>query len=100
MATKTKRYSSEFKFRVVLESYRENSVAEVARRYDVHANQVTMWRKQFQEQGPKIFESGRDKEAGKYRRQIEKLQSLVGKKEAEIDLLKGFVDFYSPPDGL
>ena len=49
MATKSKRYSSEVKFRVGLDSYRYNSVAEIARRYDVHLNQVTMRRKQFQE---------------------------------------------------
>jgi transposase-like protein len=99
MGKRSKKYSPQFKFKVVIETFQKDSVAEVARRYDIHPNQVTMWRKEFQEKGPAIFENGQNKREEEYRKRISQLENLMGKKELEINLLKEFVDFYSPPDG-
>ena len=99
MGRQAKKYSAQFKFKVVLESFQAESVAEVARRYGVHPNQLSMWRKQFQESGPKLFEVGKDGEAVAQKKRIAQLENLIGKKELEISLLKNFVDFYVPLDG-
>jgi len=99
MGEKPKKRSAEFKFRVVVESIQKGNVAEVARRYGVNPNQLSLWRKQFFETGSKIFEESPGKTVEKYRKKIEQLEVLIGKKEVEISVLKNFLDFYVPPDG-
>ena len=56
MGKKVKKHSSEFKFKVVLESYIKDNVAEVSRQYGINANQLSMWRKQFIGQEHQAFE--------------------------------------------
>jgi hypothetical protein len=41
MGKKVKKHSSEFKFKVVLESYLKDNVAEVSRQYGINANQLS-----------------------------------------------------------
>jgi len=99
MGKKIKKHSSEFKFKVVLESYLKGNVAEVARQYGVNANQLSLWRGQFVEQGHRAFDDGPDKEGQRQKKKIEQLENLVGKKEMEISILKNYLDFYVPLDG-
>jgi len=56
MGKAPKRHTADFKFRVVLESIQKNAVAEVARQYGVHPNQLTMWRKELLDYGAQVFE--------------------------------------------
>ena len=99
MGKKVNRRSGEFKFRVVLESIQQNQVAEVARRYGVHPNQLTMWRKEFMSQGTKLFETQEGKEMAQLRKRLVQMENLIGKKEIELSVLKNYLDFYAPPDG-
>lgn len=99
MAKRAKKYSSEFKFKVVLESFVKGNVAEIARQYGVHPNQLSLWRKEFNTNGHAAFENDPSKIEKKYKSKIEKLENLIGKKEVEISLLKNYLDFYAPLDG-
>lgn len=99
MGKKVKKHSSEFKFKVVLESYIKGNVTEVARQYTVHPNQLSLWRKEFINQGHQAFEGDKAKGETKHRKKIEQLENLIGKKEVEISILKNYLDFYAPPDG-
>jgi len=99
MGKTPKRHSAEFKFRVVVESIQKNEVAEVARRYSVHPNQLTKWRQEFLQRGASIFELREGKEAEQFRQRIAQLEGLIGKKEIELSVLKNYLDFYAPPDG-
>ena len=99
MSRKIKRYSSEFKFKVVLESIIKGNVAEVARKYNIHPNKLSTWRTEFTKNGHAVFERGKDKIAEQMNRKVRELENLIGKKEIEINMLKGFVDFYAPLDG-
>jgi transposase len=99
MGKTPKKHSAEFKFRVVVESIQRNEVAEVARRYSVHPNQLTKWRQEFQQRGASIFELREGKEAEQFRKRIAQLEGLIGKKEIELSVLKNYLDFYVPPDG-
>ena len=58
--TKTrKRYSAAFKAKVALEALREQeTVAEIARRYRLHTNVVTNWKRQLAENVERVFEAG------------------------------------------
>lgn len=87
---KRRRYSPRLKFQVVLEALSgERTPGQIAKAYDVHPNTVGLWKKRFLEDGSEIF--ARDSMVKDYERQISELEQLVGKKELEIALLKGFL---------
>lgn len=84
-----RRYSPRLKFQVVLEALSgERTPGQIAKVYDVHPNSVGLWKRRFLEEGPEIF--ARDSTVKEYERRIAELEQLVGKKEVEIALLKGF----------
>lgn len=57
MARKRKNFSKEFKAKVALEAIRDQqSVAEIARKYKVHANMVHKWKRQLLENLPSVFD--------------------------------------------
>lgn len=87
---KGRRYSPRLKFQVVLEALSgERTPGQIARAYDVHPNTVGLWKKRFLEDGSEIF--AQDSMVKEYERRISELEQLVGKKELEIALLKGFL---------
>jgi len=63
MSSNGKRYSPEFKFRLVVEALRGESQrtdAEVARAYGIHPVTLAKWKQQFMEHGAEVF-GGKDK---------------------------------------
>ena len=57
MPKKLKTHAASFKFKVVLESFTSNNVAETARKYSLNANQLSTWRGYFLEQGHSLFQT-------------------------------------------
>ena len=96
---KANRYHPSFKFRVVLESFVKGNVAEVARRFEVNANQLSTWRRQLMDKGSLVFQSGKVNQEKQLEKKLYQLENLIGKKEIEINLLRKYLDFYAPPDG-
>lgn len=92
-------YSPKMKFDLVMETVNTGNVAEVSRKYNVNANMISTWRKQFKDNGYRIFETATDKEILSLRRQLAKLEQLIGKKEVELALMKNFFDFHNPQSG-
>jgi len=93
---KKKNYTPQFKFDRVLDALRDNSnVSEIARKYGLNANLIYIWRDQFIERGPNVFETAPDKALNESKNKIAKLEQMIGKKEVELNLLKNFSDFYS-----
>jgi transposase-like protein len=85
-----KRYSPKLKFQVVMEVLSgDKSMAQVAKAYNIHPNTVRNWKKEFVEKGPELF--GQEGMVKEYEQRIAELEQLVGKKEVEIALLKGFL---------
>ena len=100
MAKKAKRYHPSFKFKVVLESFIKGNVSAVGRHYEVNPNQLSTWRRQFLDLGEQLFRTGKTNQEKKLKQKLESLENLIGKKEIEINLLKKYLDFYAPPDGI
>lgn len=94
-----RKHTAKFKFTCVKESLEKDTVTEVARKYGINPNQLSTWRNQFLESGHQVFETTTDKEITNLRKQVSKLEQLVGKKEVELSLLKNYLDFYTSPDG-
>jgi transposase-like protein len=85
-----KRYSAKLKFQVVTELLSgDKSAAQVAKAYGIHPNTANAWKRIFLEKGPNIF--AQDSIVAEYERRIAELGQLIGKKELEIALLKGFL---------
>ena len=86
-----KRYSAEFKFKVVMEALTgERSAAEVARKYQIHPITLSGWKQHFQEHGAEVF-TERETENLQARR-IRQLEQMLGRKEVELALAKNFLD--------
>ena len=94
-----KRHQPEFKLRVVLDTYIKGSVSEVARHYELNANQISSWRKVLLERGHLAFQTEVSQREKKLEKQTEQLENLLGKKELEITLLRNYLDFYAPQSG-
>jgi transposase-like protein len=95
MPSKTrKKYTAEFKFKLVEEIIKNENITATSRKYSVNYGLLVKWKKQFLERGKEIFETNNDKEKQELERQIIKLEQIIGKKEVELNLLKNFSDFY------
>ena len=85
-----KRYTPKFKFQVVMELLQgEQSVAQIAKAYDVHPNTINNWKQKLFENGAEVF--AKNGTVAEYERRIADLEQLLGKKEVEIALLKNWV---------
>lgn len=83
-------YSPKQKFEVVLESLRgERSDGEVARAYGVHPVTFSKWKRRVLEKGAVVF--GGDEAVARYERRIAELERMLGQKEVELALVKGFL---------
>jgi len=88
--TRGKAYTPKQKFEVVLESLRgERSDSEIARACGVHPVTFSKWKRRVLEKGPGVF--GGDEEISQYERRIADLERMLGQKEVELALLKGFL---------
>jgi len=85
---RTKRkFSASFKAKVAIEALKENdTLAELAKKYDVHPNMISKWKQEFVERSSEIFETkAPEKESDE---QLEKLYAKIGQLEMERDWLK------------
>ena len=96
---KRKRHTPKFKFSCIMETFKTGSVAEVARKYGVNANQISTWRKQLLDNGYEVFETTADKERQTLRKKITKLEQIIGQKEVELNLIRNFADFHASQSG-
>lgn len=92
-------YTPRFKFNVVVESYKTDSVTQVGRKYNVNPSLISTWRRHHLDSGYQIFESTVNKEVLGLRKQVARLEQLVGKKETELALMKNFFDFHTGQNG-
>lgn len=86
-----RKFSSDFKAKVVLEALKERStVEELARKYEIHPNQIHHWKKEFLCNASSVFSAGESLSEEKKRFEDEKdrLYAQIGQQKVEIDWLK------------
>ena len=73
-----------FKAKVVLEALKgEQTLVELAARFQVHPNQVTEWKKQLLDRAPEIF----DREKKSQEPDVKELHAKIGQLAMENDFL-------------
>ena len=84
---KRKSYPSGFKTKVVLEALQEReSIQEIGKRYDLHPNQISMWKSKFLSDASSVFEKGTKKDESE--KEKADLFKKVGQLQMEVDFLK------------
>ena len=91
MGTTRRKFTSEFKKKVVLEALKErNTIQELAAKYEIHPQQITDWKRHFMDNSDAAFERPGSEE-GKTAEQdklIEQLYAQTGQLKVENDFLK------------
>jgi transposase len=84
---KRRRFSAEFKARVVLQLLSgEKTSGEICREHRLSAQQLSSWKRQFLENAPVIFENGRKR--SEEEAQIAELERMVGKLTMQLEIAK------------
>lgn len=84
---KRRTFTSKFKTKVVLEALSERStVQELARKHELHPNQISKWKAEFLEKADSVFDAPSKRESQDD--QTEKLYKVIGEQKVEIDFLK------------
>ena len=80
-------HSPAFKAKVALEALKgELTLAELAQKHDVHANQITQWKSQLLERAASVF-GGETESAATPPVDLKELHAKIGEQALEIDFL-------------
>lgn len=85
-----RKFSSEFKLKVILESLKERStLTELSQKYELHSNQISKWKTDFLEKAADVMDSKSSSQSIEERdSKLEKLYSKIGQLQIENDFLK------------
>ena len=82
-------FSAEFKAKVAREALREQkTLSELASEYEVHPNQITLWKKQALESLAGAFQRGGATKAKRDAKLQDRLYKQIGQLKVELDWLK------------
>lgn len=86
-----KRYSAQFKAKVVLELLKEEkSLSELANEHGIHPNQLRAWRNVALEGLPQVFERTNQQQLDRaaYEEQIDRLYTEIGRLSSQLSWLQ------------
>lgn len=85
-----RKFSKEFKLKVVLEAVKEQStLKELCEKYELHPNLISKWKKDFLEKAEAIMDSKTPNQSqADFDREKEKLYAKIGQLQMEVEFLK------------
>jgi transposase-like protein len=85
--TSRKKYSAAFKAQVAIEAIKEvETLSELAKRFEVHPQMISNWKREFLSRGAEIFSTkAPDEEASKREKA---LYERIGRLEVEVDFCR------------
>ena len=99
MRRKRRNHSPEFKAKVALAAIQGDlTMAELVKKFDVHANQITDWKKQLLSSAPEVFGKGAQK-AESAAETVEQLHAKIGQLTMENDFLERGLERIHGPRG-
>jgi transposase len=90
MSKQTRRkFKGDFKSKVVLEALKERSTTEeLAKKYELHPNQISTWKKEFLSKAASVFDDKVNDAEKAMEADIETLYAKIGQLKVENDFLK------------
>ncbi|MCC6422169.1 MAG: transposase [Phycisphaerales bacterium] len=89
MGRQRRRFTAQFKAKVALEAVRgDKTTAQLAGEYEVHANQISQWKKQLMESLPEVFGRRREWDEADQEALTARLYQEIGQLKMELDWLK------------
>ena len=86
---KRRKFTSEFKAKVPIEAIKgQRTVNELAQEFEVHPNQIAVWKKQLLASAGDVFSRGKDLDAERKAAECDRLYRKVGQLQVENDWLK------------
>lgn len=88
--TTRRKFTSKFKTKVALAAIKEqDTLAELAQKFDLHPNQISQWKREFLTNAETIFASGK-KRSKKSEAELreEELTKMIGQQKIELEYLK------------
>lgn len=99
MRRKRRTHSPEFKAKVALAAIQGDlTMAELVKKFDVHANQVTDWKKQLLDSAPDVFGKGA-KKSEDAAETVQELHAKIGQLTMENDFLERGLERIHGPRG-
>ena len=87
MKKSRRKFSASFKAKVAIEAIKETqTIQELAKKFDLHPNQISTWKKEFIENSSVIFEKDLPQKADESKEK--ELYSKIGELQVEVDFLK------------
>lgn len=87
--TNRRKFTSEFKSKVCVEALKERQTIEtLAKKYDLHPNQINTWKKEFIEKSSQVFERGSKRDTQDNEQLIQALYAQIGELKVANDFLK------------
>ena len=89
MRKERRKFSAAFKTKVALEAIKEKeTLQQLASKFEVHANQITQWKREFLESAEDIFSKKKSDEKFNDEKEKDVLYNKTGRLQTEIDFLK------------
>ena len=90
MKNARRKFSASFKTKVVLDAIKERStLSELAQQYDLHPNQIALWKKEFLEHSEQVFMNPvKDRTQSDQEKERQELFRQIGQLKVENDWLK------------
>jgi transposase len=87
MKAKRQKHSGAFKAKVAIEALQEReTLSELSKKFGLHPNQISRWKKEFLDRAPQIFEKSVSE--NKDDTDLDKLYAKIGQLEMEREYLK------------
>ncbi len=89
MKRSRRKFTAEFKARVVLEAIKEHkSLSELAEQFELHPNLISIWKREFLENASSVFSKGNEDKKSIQDAEKEELFKQIGQLKVENDWLK------------
>ena len=89
MKKKRRRFTAQFKLKVILEVLQERqSLSEIAQKYELHPNQISKWKSDFLDNAASYMKPSAKDKSEEHEMELKELYAKIGQLQIQLDFLK------------